>query len=97
MIANNAVFMLAKAKDEQINSFVFESVQFINQGQTRIVINRHIIIEPMSSFTISTKNGTIVEDFSIVFEPATTVPTIDNRNVNKGNKLLVIAVKPISQ
>jgi hypothetical protein len=51
----------------------------------------------MSSFTLNTKNGIIVEDFSIVFEPTTTVPTIDNRNVNKGNKLLIIAVKPISQ
>lgn len=73
------------------------NVFFQNQGNTRVIINNHHVLDPEETLEFSELTGrVIVHGFNIQFATLSSPPTADSPRIYSGNRLLTTIIEPES-
>lgn len=69
------------------------TVKIQNQGNTRVLVDNHICLDPLETYELSDFEGGVIQHvFSIEFFSMASPPSVDPYRIYNGNRVLVITV-----
>ena len=84
MVSINHVIVSNDPQFQNVCSTIF----FQNQGTTRVIINDHIVLDPLESYRERADDGcALVEAYSIKFVALDDAPAADPPRLRSGNRL----------